>query len=440
MEFSERKRFYNRCLPNEPLEPDDDRNVDFDYLGEKSGLPVRGINWAEKIIGDIALSNKPVCKLFTGQIGAGKTTELKRLATRLSHSEEANLFPVFIDGREYHDLSEPLEIFDIMLVVAHCTGAALSATLADLGMEATQPAFFSELWGWMKTKDTDFSQRDFKVEKPDELVLEMKKRRPLREKVRNALSVSFRRFEREFKHALRYVADQAVEKLNKSGVIVIYDSLEKARGISDTRDTALNAAEKIFAFDSLACDLPVHCIFTVSPALTTRIRDVDFLPMLKIRERDGSWYEPGIYAARELILKRTPEDILEKIFGININTRMDRISTYSGGCPGEMVAMLQMCLAQKKHPMADSAFEHVLYSTCNAYRGFVAPCDVDWLAQIAVKKFLALGDEKKRKRIEYALCNNIVLRYLNDALWYEPHPAILDDPSVQRAIKKIDMD
>ena len=55
MDFETKKKYYNLCDPFEPLEPDDDRNLDFDKIGAQSGKLPRGKNWADELLEDIIL-------------------------------------------------------------------------------------------------------------------------------------------------------------------------------------------------------------------------------------------------------------------------------------------------------------------------------------------------------------------------------------------------
>lgn len=93
-----RRTYYNLCKPYEALDPDDPRYVDLDSLGTPEAR-VRGVSWVEKLAEQIELSDEPVCQLFTGLPGSGKSTELRRLARRLEAANGANLFPVLTRPR-----------------------------------------------------------------------------------------------------------------------------------------------------------------------------------------------------------------------------------------------------------------------------------------------------------------------------------------------------
>jgi hypothetical protein len=75
---------HNRLRFDEPLPPDDDRNLDIDRFGSTR---VRGGIWTERLARRVELSDVPVYLLFTGLHGSGKSTELLRLAERLRQRE-----------------------------------------------------------------------------------------------------------------------------------------------------------------------------------------------------------------------------------------------------------------------------------------------------------------------------------------------------------------
>ena len=117
MNLKTRKKYFNLCNPYKALEPDDKSNVDIDSFGKETDERPRGIDWVQKFANAIVLSDEPVCKLFTGLPGSGKSTELKRLAKQLSDPEVGNFLPVFVNAEDLIDLSSPIEVTDIMFAV-----------------------------------------------------------------------------------------------------------------------------------------------------------------------------------------------------------------------------------------------------------------------------------------------------------------------------------
>ena len=80
IEWKLRETYANRCNPDEPLRPDDERNVDIDELNPDA----RGVSVVDTIAERIEISKSPVCELFSGLPGSGKSTELRRLVVSLT--------------------------------------------------------------------------------------------------------------------------------------------------------------------------------------------------------------------------------------------------------------------------------------------------------------------------------------------------------------------
>ena len=113
----------------------------------------------------------------------------------------------------------------------------------------------------------------------------------------------------------------AIEKrataLGYTGVVVILDSLEKLRGVSTNWVAVLESAEGVFAGGAPYLCLPVSTVYTLPPAIALRLnlQPLHFLPMLKLRDRDGNAWDPGYEAALKLIRQRLPDEVLNEVFG-----------------------------------------------------------------------------------------------------------------------------
>ena len=84
------RHFYRRCDPARPVPADDPEGwyVDFD------AKHLRGQPCINKLRARIQLADRPLCQLFTGSSGSGKTSELSRLA---QHLRDGRYFVVHID-------------------------------------------------------------------------------------------------------------------------------------------------------------------------------------------------------------------------------------------------------------------------------------------------------------------------------------------------------
>ena len=102
---------YNACFFQTPLETDDEKRVDFNALG------VRGTDFDPilRLQTGIEAADSPTQQLFSGFIGSGKSTELKRLAANL---ENQGYKALLIDTEEYMNLKVPPNVNDLLATVA----------------------------------------------------------------------------------------------------------------------------------------------------------------------------------------------------------------------------------------------------------------------------------------------------------------------------------
>jgi len=439
MNFARLKTLYNRCDPDEKLPIGDERYVDFDSMG------VRGLNWVQRLARPIEMSDKPTFQLFTGLPGSGKSTELLRLAKRLRQRDGANLLTVLINAKDRVNLADAVDETDILLMIVEaCTRAVLEAeghTDADVD-KAMQEGFISRVWHWITQTDVEFTQLQFQVGDIGKLGAELKTRDSLRKRFRETVGANFNRFLGEVQDELVLLGSRA-EQIGRAGIVVIVDSLEKLRGTGTTWDHVLTSAERVFADDGALRRLPLHTLFTIPPALVSRQRfaGVAFIPMIKLHRHPregGGRHEPGYDAVMQLLLARLGERDLAALFGSQTEVRVERLIEWSGGYPRELVRLLRQALASETIPLSDQDFDRLLNEVQDEYRKLLKTEDLDWLAQVAVTRYMTAGNEKDRETADAMLGNNVVLRYLNAQDWFDVHPAVRALPEVAKAIAALE--
>lgn len=438
-----RREYYNRCDPSESLAPDDERNVDVDGASSEP----RGRNWVDALANKIELSGNPVCEFFTGLPGSGKSTELKRLAARLAASEGAHLLPVHIDAEEVLDIYNPIDVPDILIAILYKTDEAVLVAEGKDRKDALKEGRFTRLLHWLTTTDVELksveASIDAKVGVPEvaevsaggKVVLDLKSNPSLRAKVRAKVAEHMTTFIKAVNEAI--TALEARAKTRKySGIVIIFDSLEKLRGISTNWTEVLMSAERVFTGGAPYLCLPVHVIYTLPPALLYRSNiSAHFLPMLKLVDRQGK-RAAGFEAAWNIVRQRVPDKHLIEFFGsTSWEDRVDRLIDWSGGYPREIVRLLQTFVAE---PALDEAlFKRLLSLAADEYRRTVPDSAFTWLARVHDEKRLIIENDGHRETVDLMLQNNIVLRYQNDDSWVDLHPAVRGMPSVDAAIAEL---
>jgi hypothetical protein len=438
MDFKTKKKYYNLCDPNESLKPDDKRNVDLGCFGEKGGRPVRGIKWVDMLLNEIMFSDKPVYKLFTGHRGSGKTTEFKKLKAQLYN--KFNLFPVLIDSQTIIDLESSIEVPDIIASIVYSTEKAIIQEEGGNIEKALDEGYLKRFWNFLKNTEVELNKAKFELVIPSagKLVSEIKTRSTLRKRVRSIVASNFSEFIREAKDELISLNADVVHKFGRDGIVIIFDSLEKLAGTHDDWRKVLDSAEVVFKVNALYMQLPMHVLYTVPPALSTRIADIDFMPMIKVCDRNRNRHEPGLAAARELIRRRVPEDILKELFGPDFRDRIDDLILWSGGYPRDILRMLRAIILLNDHPLSDSDFEHIIAYIRNQYRRIITGDALDWLANVATTKDPITKDDIHLEAVDRMLNQHVVLSYINNNSWCDLHPTVYQIPIIKKAIQDLE--
>jgi predicted kinase len=426
-----RRKYYNLCDPKESLEPDDKRNVDIDAANQDS----RGRNWVDALANKIELSTGNVCEFFTGLPGSGKSTELKRLAARLAKKDGANLLAIVIDAEEVLDIYNPIDVPDILIAILYKTDEAVLTAEGKNPKDALKEGRFRRFWHWLTTTEVELksveAEAEVKAGIPEvaeasaggKAVLDLKANPSLRERVRAKVAAHMTTFVAEVEAEIEALNERA-KKRGHEGIVILFDSLEKLRGISQNWKEVLTSAERVFTGGAPYLRLPVHVLYTLPPAVVLRLNvQVHFLPMLKLFDRESGERDAGFEAAWRIVRQRIPDEHLKEFFGpTSWKDRVDRLITWSGGYPRDIVRLLQNFVAE---PTLDEAkFKRLLALAADDYRRTVPENALPWLARVAAEKRLIILDDQHRETVDLMLQNNAVLRYQNGEPWVDLHPAV----------------
>jgi hypothetical protein len=158
--------------------------------------------------------------------------------------------------------------------------------------------------------------------------------------------------------------------------------------------------------------------------LSTRIRDINFLPVIRVVEKSGKRNSDAYVILKEMIEKRVPKDALEEIFGKDYERYIDSIIEYSGGYIRDILRILRGVISVKEFPVNEEDFDQELRTIENEFQEFVLGSHFDFLRNIAEKKeFIAENDDEK-KMADTLFDLHAILRYRNHQLWHDIHPAV----------------
>jgi hypothetical protein len=441
-----RAHYYRRCDPRESLSPGDDRLV-----VDATIAKARGRDWVDTLAESVELSQLAegrAYELFTGLPGSGKSTELLRLKARLEDKESTNLLAVYINAEDVIDLYNTIDIPDILIAILAETERCVLVEEGGNPKNALKDTKLKRFWNWLTETDVELKGLEanvgVKASVPEiaeasigaKVMIGLKTRPTLRQRVRGILDNQVHSFTSQLQEAIGELNERA-QGAGRDGLVVIFDSLEKLQGTVTNWREVLVSAERVFANRADDLRLPVHILYTIPMALILRIKtQVTRLPMLKLKERDGT-PAAGYDAAREIVRKRIPDEHLNEFFGApNREARVKRLIEWSGGYPREIVRLLRSCVAEPS--LDETGFELILSTAADEVRRTVLGSEYPLLARVFLDKPSAILDsDDNREGVDRLLQNNILLAYLNGALWYDIHPAVQTLPGVTDEVAKL---
>jgi hypothetical protein len=409
MERDEKIALYRKCDPykNFAIGSHEDINIDT-YNANHSD--VRGRYWAKELFNIVEAGDGSTYQLFTGYSGSGKTTELKRVQQM---AEESGYFVVYINSDEFMDPNIEADISDIYNVIIYKTIVETNKFL-DISDDFEVEGYFFRFNQLLQT------EIDLKKVKTKNFVFEVKDTSTFRERVRNYVKDNFASFKREVKEELIRLNDK-VKANNKKGLFVILDSMEKNKGISSNYEEVVKASEIIFSNrDNL--DLPLDIIYTVPSYLSERFTGIKFLPAVKVKNKENEVFQLGIETLKALVYCRISKDKLESIFGSDYQEKLSKIIIFSGGYPRDLLKILRTLILKDDYPVKMEVIDSVFQHERNDYSELLNTKLIEQLKIVQTEKSITNIEDLAIK--DKMLNNHLILRYHNNGLWFDVHPAV----------------
>ncbi|MCP6757632.1 MAG: ATP-binding protein [Fischerella sp. CENA71] len=363
------QRFYQACNPSKTLVMGDpsDRQYYIDFSD------VRGCKIVEELQRTIVRisPDDPTCQLFTGHIGCGKSTELQRLKTEL---EQTGFHVVYFESSQDLDMAD-IDVSDILLSIAR----QVSTSLEGINIKE-KSGYFANLF----REIGDFLQTPIELSAEAELSLgiakisaKTKDSPQLRNQLRQYLEPRTNSILQAINEELLDKAVQQLKQRGQKGLVVIVDNLDRV----DMRPLASGRSLPEYLFIDRGEQLrrlKCHMVYTIPLTLifsneyeTLKNRfgggiAPKVLPMVLVRQRDGSDYEPGISLLRQLVLTRAfPEVSWNARLGLITELfdhpqTLDRLCRISGGHIRNLLGLLYSCLQRQDPPFSEDCLEAVI--------------------------------------------------------------------------------
>ena len=432
----------NACFFQSPLEAGDPRRVDLHALG------VRGTDHDPmvRLRKVLETADRPTLQMFSGFIGSGKSTELKRLAAEL---QQAGYTPVLVDCEEYLNLHVPPGANDLLTTAA----AGVDKFIRENCQGRIAAAFKSYWERFHAFLGSDVEIDGVKVTVPGvgELGLKLKQDVTLKEKIYGHLERIGRLS--DLAQTCHDYLNEAVSVVAQAcnggqGLVIIVDSFEKVRS-PDPRsaDAMREAVETVFIRDGKWLQLPCHVVYTVPSWLTfcefgTGVDRVLILPMCRLKDQADGKRVPGGFAAMRQILEKRMD--LAKLFADA--DLLDELIEASGGYPRDFLRMmrevfLSAIMENIAPPISAQASSRIVKEVIDAqvqiYDRPIYDEDLELLIQAAQTHDVPRSKRDQVFRVAELFDNHFVLGYRNGREWYDLHPLVRRSPKFQAALKKV---
>ena len=359
--------------------------------------------------------------LFFGHTGSGKTTQLRRYAKALSGPDR--FFIVEVDISTELDRNN-LQYSDTLMAMARILLARLEEVGARLGHPALDPLerWFTEqvfteedakeLSAKLETGVAAKHGISFLLDLFAKFTTAFKTNVTYKESLRRVVRNTFSQFAEAFNTVLRRAENTLADQGLGQRFLFIIDGTDKLRG-EDTHRFFVHDAELLLAVHAhVVYAAPLNLKYEGN--LTTKLDADLMLPMIKLQERDGSRFDPGPQAMKDILLRRADRALF------TADAVIETLIEHSGGHPRELLRLLKLCCEYSETDRIDAkTADQAVRKLASEYRRFLEPEDYTLLADTD-RGGVHAGNDDRVRRLLYHLA---LLEY-NDGEWRTSHPVV----------------
>jgi len=460
MEF-EPTRFFHACDPSRTLRISDPEDCQYyiDFASVRGGKIIKRL---ERTVLNRSQVNQPTCQLFTGHIGCGKSTELRRLHAEL---EEKGFYVVYFESTEDLDMAN-VDVSDILLAIAR----QLSLNLESMHIRIEPNRFRQILNGAWNLLNSEVTGLRFQAPEVGVAGMNVKPAKDIGFSAANGeYSLSFgigeltstARNSEGVRSLLRQHLEPRVnailETINEEilavakghlqkDIVVIVDNLDRVDN-RKKEGSSRTLPEYLFVDrgDQLR-QLNCHVIYTIPlvlafsnefEALRHRLgggTDLKRLPMVPVQNQDGTDNTEGLTLLKQLVLARAfpevePEERLGLISQIfDAPETLDRLCRISGGHIRNLLSILHRCLEEDDPPITQDCLERAI----REYRDSLslAITDDEWPLIQQVERHKRVSGEDGHQKLLRSL---FVFEYDDprEGRWFQVNPALRESKRFQ---------
>ena len=433
---------YNVFDPFEPLLPDDPAYVDCQSVRGDSNIEG---DLGKKIIRAKGKPDINTCQLYAGHRGAGKSTELYRLRKYL---DEGGCFVVYFSADEEDIDSEDAQYTDILLA---CTRHLLK----DLRANNPDPIlhWLRDRWKDLQdlaltTVELDGLSAEAAINTFTKITANIRAVPTERARIRKLIDPHTTTLIKALNEFINQAKSQL--PLDKTELVVIADSLDRI--VPTIQEDGSTNHELIFIERSQQLKaLDCHLVYTVPISLlySSRANDIYdnygetlILPMIMVRNQDGSVNQEGLKRLKMLIAQRINKIQSELNLATEVFVKeeiLDRLCLMSGGHVRQLMQLIQGAVnGIDTLPITQKAVQRSITKLRDVYRRTVE--EEQWHILAEVAKYKELKNDDKYRSLLFNRCI-LEYQYLDEAeeliSWCDVHPLIKDLQRFQTAIANL---
>ena len=434
------EQFFDACDPNKTVIYDKEQAYYIDFASVRGGKIIESMKRTIARLG----RSKPTCQLFTGHVGCGKSTELRRLEAEL---KEDQFYVVYFESTKDLDLID-IEITDILLAITYQISACLEKQLKI----KLKPNYFVNLFREINNiLTTPIEISDAKFSLPaglGQITAQMKNEPNLRNRLRMFIASRITKIIESINKEVIEVAKKKLEKKGYKGLVVIVDELDRVA--PQSQNERRSQAKYLFIDRGTQLrQLNCHVVYTIplslafsneSALLTNRLGGgiaPKILPMVPVFSRSNQTHEEGMKLLQQMVMARafpqeTPEQRLNLIIEVfDQPETLDRLCQISGGHVRTLTGLLYDCLRGEDPPLFRECLERTIRDhRDNLVRGVE---EDEWnLIHEAITNQNVSGEEKHQKLLR----SLFIFEYKDDqGSWFRINPALAETPKYQSLIE-----
>jgi len=389
-------RFFDSCDPSRTLiiEKPEDRQYYIDFASVRGGNVIAAL---ERTITRLS-PDKPTCQLFTGHIGCGKSTELRRLEAELKLQ---GFHVVYFESTQDLDMTD-VDVTDIMLAIAR----QVSESLEVIGVKV-KPGYFTNLLNEI----IDFLQTPIELKEAEislplqiaKITAKAKDSPKLRSQLRQYLEPRTNSILESINQEILERSNQELRARGKKGLVVIVDNLDRVDPRAKTTERSqpeylfIDRGEQLRKLNChVVYTLPLSLMFSNEiETLKNRLGGgvaVKVLPMVPVQFRDGSDCEEGIALLRQMVLARAfpgvnPQLRLGLIAEVFDSPKtLDRLCRISGGHVRNLLGILYSCLRAEDPPLSRNCVENAIRDSRDSLVPAIIDDEWNLLRQVVQQK------------------------------------------------------